>query len=157
MAAQHTGTPENPVPPRAEDLNDEELAWLAHVREGLPVFADAAGAAVENGPRGALDACDAIVRWWHTLPGDDRPDANTLVMIVGIALGDALAAELGLEWKIVTDAFGTDLGLWRGAPKQIILSPTHSVAKRFQGSADGFVADLFDQICAGVREIDGRG
>jgi hypothetical protein len=69
-------------------------------------------------------------------------------------MGDALAHEYRLEWKIINDEIGTDLGLWR-SKDQIVLSPTTSIAKRFADEADGLVVDLGRALRTKLRGIDG--
>ncbi len=142
--------------PFAEDLTPAEHAWLRQQRESLAQQLKAAAIKPRPGTR-PLDPCDDLIRAWHAAPVPQRPDANALVLAVGVALGDALAKELGLEWKIITDAFGTDMGLWHvpasGKAGNIILSPTHSVAKQFADNPDGFVVLLFDKMVPQVRDL----
>ena len=141
-----------PVMPRASDLTEQELQWLDAHRRGLTALADTAGL---SSPRtdNRLSLADELIRWWHRQPADDRVDPNLIVSAAGIALGDALAKEFRLEWKIITDSFGTDIGLWRERG-HIVLSPTHSVAKRFSECPDGFVELLSRELRDGLRGMD---
>lgn len=147
-----------PEGPTAADLNDDEREWLDLQRGGMGFFLEAAGVGLPDDSIDArLRACDDLIRWWHTLPADDRPDANDIVNVVGVAFGDVLAAELDLEWKIITDAFGTDLGLWWSNPgnseARIVLSPTHTVARRFGDGANGFLAAAAPAMIRDVRAM----
>lgn len=55
---------------------------------------------------------------------------NELV-VIGTAYGDILAAELGLHWVVVTDEYGTDIGLqYRNS--EIYLFPRDMIVKRFE-------------------------
>jgi hypothetical protein len=132
--------------PFSDDLSASEIQSLAESRESLSRLAINANLTVSDSSD-PLEVCDQLLRWWHRLPAEVRPDANLLVNAIGITLGDKLAKELSLEWKIVTDTFGTDLALWRTVQgRNIILSPTHAVAKRFENGRDGFVVALYPEL-----------
>jgi hypothetical protein len=135
--------------PYADELSKAEHAWLQEQRDALASLARAAAIP----PSDPLRTTDALIRWWHQQPDSARPDPNGIVNAAGVVLGDALATACNLEWKIITDAYGTDLGLWRAAGN-IVLSPTHSVAKRFADCPDGFVAALFPELVVGVKAMD---
>jgi Domain of unknown function (DUF3806) len=99
-----------------------------------------------------LALCDEFIRWWHREPAEQRIDRNIIVNLAGVTIGDVLAGECGLTWKIISDEFGTDLGLWR-EEGQIVVSPIHSVAKLFADEQDGFVVDLCASLRAKLRGI----
>lgn len=138
-------------PPYADDLRSSELRWLDEQRANLGKLAQVAGVASETDP---LRAADAVIIHWHRQPDGARPDPNEVVNAAGVALGDALAKAHGLEWKIVTDAFGTDMGLWwsGGDGKVLNLAPTHSVAKRFADGQSGYVVELFALLSAAAAQ-----
>lgn len=139
--------------PFADDLTDGELGWLDEQRDALNSMCASAGIPTPA-PSRRLDAADELIRWWHRQPRDVRPDPNLIVNAAGVALGDALAAAGGLEWKVITDSFGTDLGLWwRLGKGHVILAPTHSVAKKFAENPDGFVAGLFKVMAPDVARL----
>jgi hypothetical protein len=136
--------------PFADDLNPAEIQMLDENRQS---FKRLANAQLSNSAD-PLQVCDDLLRCWHQLPVAERPDANLLVNAIGVTLGDKLASELALEWKIVTDTFGTDLALWRADQgRHIILSPTHSVAKRFAEGKDGFVAALYPALLTSAGQV----
>ena len=59
-----------------------------------------------------------------------------------------------MKWMIVTDSFGTDLGLWKERNGQpLTMHPTHSVAKGFADGQDGYLVALHRGLQAGVRQI----
>jgi len=142
----------NDPPPQVRDLTEEEEAWVQAERDGLTKLAGAIGFTLPQNDDERLALCDEIIRWWHCEPRDQRIDAHRVVNPIGVAMGDVLAREFGLAWKIVTDAFGTDLGLWR-AKGQIVLSPVHSVAKRFADESNGFVVSLCGAMRAQLRSM----
>ncbi len=92
-----------------------------------------------------LDACDAVVMWWHAQAESERPDSNMVVNAVGIGLGDALADVFELEWRIVEDDAGSSLALWRDEPRTIV-APIDGVAKRFADSPRGFVNEFYNGL-----------
>ncbi len=133
------------------DLTPDEIEWLEHHRELLAAIIEQEQLPLPERAT-VLDACDAVVRWWHAQPETDRPDANMIVHAVGIGYGDALADVFELEWKIVEDGAGTSLALWRQDP-EILASPIDSVAGRFAASPDGFVAELYDSVATQLDQI----
>lgn len=129
---------------KVSDLNPDEQEWLEHHRELLAAIVEQEQLELPEEAT-ILDACDAVVRWWHAQPETERPDANLIVNAVGIGLGDALVDVFELEWRIIEDGFGTSLSLWRAEPN-IVASPIDSVAKRFADSPEGFINELYDGI-----------
>jgi hypothetical protein len=150
--AKHRVT--NDPGPQVRDLTSQEEARLQTSREGLTKLATGLGLPLPQDDEERLALCDELIRWWHREPQGQRIDPNVVVTVVGIAMGDVLAREFGLVWKIITDAFGTDLGLWR-AKGHIVLSPTNSIAKHFADESDGFVVNHYAAFRAQLRKIDG--
>lgn len=140
--------------PYADDLRSSELKWLDEQRAALGKLGQLAGVAPGTD---LLRTADAVIVYWHSQPESARPDPNEVVNAAGVALGDALAKAHGLEWKIVTDAYGTDMGLWwnDGDGKVLSLAPTHSVAKRFADGRSGYVVELFGQLSAAAAQMRG--
>jgi hypothetical protein len=141
----------HPKPPSAADLTRAEVAWLENQRDTLTTLARDAHLPIAP----PLETADALLRWWHKQPEATRIDPNIIVMAIGVALGDALAKACRLEWKIITDPFGTDMGLW-GGDRGIILSPTHTAAKKLAESPEGFVVALVPRMVAQVAEIEAQ-
>jgi hypothetical protein len=129
--------------PYADDLSHAETAWLQQQRDAARTLGEQAGLAGDP-----IAVCDGLIRCWHA--ASSRPDPNPIVNAAGVAVGDVLAREFGLEWKIITDSFGTDMGLWR-ARGSIILAPTSSVAKRFADGKDGFLPALLEDLRGGLN------
>lgn len=133
------------------DLNPDEQEWLEHHRELLAAIVEQEN--LELPPQATiLDACDAVVRWWHATPEPDRPDANLVANAVGIGLGDALADVFELQWRIISDEHGTSLSIWRDFPR-VIASPIDGVAKRFADSPLGFVNEFYDQLAGQIESL----
>ena len=138
--------------PQASALTAQEEAWLQAQREAMLGFARALGLEMPQNDDERLALCDEFIRWWHREPVEQRINPNIIVNLAGVAIGDVLARECRLTWKIITDEFGTDLGLWR-AEGQIVVLPIHSVAKLFADEHDGFVVDLCASLRAKLRGI----
>lgn len=143
----------NDADPQVRDLTAEEEARLQTSRDGLAKLGEGLGLPMPENDDERLALCDEMIRWWHGEPEEQRIDPNVVIAVIGIAMGDVLAREFGLTWKIVKDAFGTDLGLWRGKG-QIVITPINSVAKRFADESDGFVVDYCGALRAQLRRLD---
>lgn len=149
--------PADPSPTAAE-LTPTQRDFVTDCCQTFFELADAAGVSERDLTEGdAAEACDAVVRWWHDQPGDDRPDFETTCNILGVALGELLRAAFPiLQWKMVSDGFGTSLALWNPSP-QVILAPIDSVMKRLDEEPDGFFAPLLDALVHVVESsLDGK-
>jgi hypothetical protein len=71
---------------------------------------------------------------------------------LGIALGDALAQKLGLQWVAVQDEYGRDPAL-RLEGTSVLLFPLTMISKRIERGEDVDVYQLFEGVCAKVGEI----
>lgn len=149
--------PSSPTPTptaAAADLTAEQRAFVADCCSAFFELADAAGVSERDLTDGdAADACDAVVRWWHDTPDDEKPDDHTACNILGVALGELLReAYPALEWKMVTDSGGTSLALWKGSPNSsappVVVAPIDSVLQRFHEEPDGFFGPLLDSLAA---------
>ncbi len=71
---------------------------------------------------------------------------------LGIALGDAIAQELALEWVTVEDEFGRDPAL-RVPGTTVLLFPLTMISKRIERGEHVDVDDLFDGSCELARSM----
>ena len=85
----------------------------------------------------SLDRLDATWLAWHADPDPSRIDPNTVANDLGVTFGTHLKAALGLDWAIITDEYGTDLGLF-GEPLEVTFFPANMAAKRLQENAPIF-------------------
>jgi hypothetical protein len=145
--------PSDPSSRQVSDLNPDERDWLEHHRELLAAIVEQEQLDLPEEAT-ILDACDAVVRWWHAQPESERPDANMVVNAVGIGLGDAIADVFEMQWRIIEDESGTSLALWREQP-DIVAAPIDSVAKRFADSPDGFVSEFYESLAGDLDQVIG--
>lgn len=139
--------------PRIEDLSEAEHDLIKSRQAQWVAFLDRAGiepAEDEDSP----ELSDHLVRWWHAQAEGSRPHANDVVWSIGAVIGDLLTEILPLEWKLVTDADGTELALvgtdtdGNDATVYII----HSIAKRFEQHTEGFVVEFLNGLIEPLAE-----
>lgn len=138
-------------PASAKPLSAEQKQFLEDCREAFLDMCVAAGVTEEFFNSGdATEVCDQVIRWWHSQPEGDRPDYDAAANILGVAMGDLLLSAFPqLEWRFITDAFGTSLGLWCGQP-EVIAAPLDSVLKALQEHPDGFMGELIEGVAATI-------
>jgi len=139
------------VGPSVSELNADVLEWLEHHRELLAAIVEQEGLELPEEAT-ILDACDAVVRWWHAQPEHERADANMIVNAVGIGLGDAIADVFEMQWRIIGEDGVTSLSLWRESPR-LVASPIANTAKRFADSPGGFVNAFYDELAAELDAV----
>ncbi len=76
--------------------------------------------------------------------------ANELV-VIGTTYGDILATELGLHWVVVTDEYGTDIGL-QYKNSEIYLFPRDMIVKRFEQGEEIDLSFMFEELVKVVSE-----
>lgn len=77
---------------------------------------------------------------------DEDIDPTPYMAAFGIAVGEYLRRELDMEWKVITDDYGTDLAILREAPDgSLVYSwPIIVVGKRFD---DEYEEGQLEQFC----------
>jgi hypothetical protein len=126
--------------PSILELSDAERSWVAQ-----QIAAAAALARVHVGrdePLPSLETLGATFSAWSNSPGDQRHDANSVVLALGAAFGQHLVDGLGLRWVIVSDEHGTDLAV-HGQPGDMLMFPISSTAKRCETGDFGFFPVLY--------------
>ena len=139
---------EQTVVPLTEDFiehNEKQRVW---VKEHFTDNADAKYAPLE----GKLRLLDTIVRekWIE-------PNETWKLQALGIALGDAFAQKLGLEWVTVEDEYGRSPAV-RYPNTSVIAFPLTMISKRIERGEDVDVREMFDGICDMItkRVADGN-
>jgi hypothetical protein len=129
-------------------LNQGEIAWRDQQLEAGRLLAERYTGGGEALP--TLDSLDGCVEGWQA-DDDSRADVNVLINGVGVAVGEHLSRQVGLDWVIATDEHGSDLAL-HGPPGDILIYPANTVAKRVVAGETGFVRSLYDSLVSGVEE-----
>jgi hypothetical protein len=99
------------------------------------------------------EVCDSLVRWWHGAPEDDRPDADTIISLLGAVVGDLLRHAAWLEWKYVQNEEDEYLALVGGEDAPVVIAVFDSMAKRLHEHPEGFVSDFFEGLFEHVGHL----
>jgi hypothetical protein len=135
------------------DLSDEERRWLSEQRAATErLIANNPDAQLKyQTPAGKLGTIRAVLA-----SGSFRPDQTFELQGLGIILGDALSAQLGLVWRMVNDDYGTSPCLvFEGT--SIVIFPQTMISKRVERGETVDVFDLFNFTCTHVAEMRAKG
>ncbi len=137
--------------PRIEPIGDGERKWIeAHLRIARSFVAGYAQVQIETETLPTPEALDAS--WSAWLPHWERHDPNNIINAVGVAVGEHFIAELGMQWVLATDEYGTELAV-HGEPNDVLVFPANLVAKRFESRTTGFIVRLLGQMCEDIRRL----
>lgn len=132
-------------------LNKSERAWVSdNVALTSQLLADA-GIRAESGADfpAALDTLWA--GWLRDHPrGTDDP--NRIINALGLAFGQHLVDEHGLEWIAVKDKHGTEIAVL-DPDFDLLTFPTNAVAKRYQSGELGFFATFAAKFGERVKQL----
>lgn len=81
-------------------------------------------------------AYDTAFSVWASDP--EAQDSGQVIELVGTAIGEHLARHSAREWAVVTDVFGTDLGLVAASAETVIV-PHNIVSARWMRRDRGWV------------------
>ncbi|QDV87609.1 DUF3806 domain-containing protein [Planctomycetes bacterium TBK1r] len=132
--------------PKFSQPNQAEQEWIAksiaHARS-LIAASDPDGDACDMTP-GVLDVA---YRQWLTNGTDINEQANDVVHAIGFAFGQFLVDNDEFEWTLVTDQFGTDLGV-RALPSMgdVLVCPASMVAKRWETKETDFLVPMYRAV-----------
>jgi hypothetical protein len=92
---------------------------------------------------------------WQRDPSPQKPTANQVATGMGVLFGLALRRRFALQWRVVSDAFGTDLCLYCAVPDkehaEIIISPLQIVAKRMD-ETEPWVEETYRSLCDQLQD-----
>jgi hypothetical protein len=137
-----------------EPLSEAEEAWLqSRLRQGSDFVQR-----FDPMPTESALTLKSLDRAFANRIGSDSPDPaftpNEVVLCVGVAFGNHLVKHLGFQWVIVTDQFGTDIGvLARPGKGDVVIVPTDFIAKRYESRETDFMERSFAVIESQIREI----
>ena len=131
-------------------LKDSDAEWVQGMLERATALARKHGdpPTSKQPSLAALDAMWAVAIATVT----DEIGANAIINLVGVGVGQHLVAELGLEWAVVVDEYGTDLAV-TGQPGNIVVTPTSFVAKRWDSKTPTFVVATINAMVADLRRM----
>jgi len=121
--------------------NSSELDWIAQNLATARELAKEYVSHPENEPLTPENLDEAFAAWleeWSSTKGDPNPVINAF----GIAFGQYLVDNLGLQWAVVTDSHGTEIAV-HGSPGDQLVFPPNLVAKRFVKRQTGFMVPLY--------------
>lgn len=134
VSEDHTGRP------MSRPLTDDERARIDGSLERLT----GQGVAVDD-----LDAVgaayDAAYRQWRDDPRSG--DSADLVETYAVAIGEHIARASAREWAVVTDVFGTDLGLVAAGAETVVV-PHNLVGARWMRGETGWVPRVVSHLVA---------
>ncbi len=128
-------------------LEDPEREWLEESRAWIRGHYDHHDSADFD----EADAKLAVVRA-NLAQGWVGPDDTWKLQALGIALGDALADDLMLDWITVDDDYGRVPALnWPGT--SIVLYPVTMISQRIEAGEDVDIDLMFEQTREKLQEI----
>jgi hypothetical protein len=144
-----------PSPQRLSKLNEAEIRWIKDCVANARVLARkyCEGREVPDLDPSVLDAVfDGWLRDWKERKTEQDP--NPVINAIGLAFGQWLVDSLGMQWTVVSDDTGTDMGVGYGHPaNRVLVFPTHLVAKRVQARETGFLEPMWHVIKNQISEL----
>lgn len=137
-----------------EPLTDSEQEWLKAQMDNAAEIVSRYAPEHAGEPR-SLKALDRAFASFLAGEPDAGPEANDVVTAVGVAFGSQLVEQLGFQWVIATDHWGTDIAvLARPGRGDVAVFPTDFVAKRYEGKVADFLEDSLAMIRQSLQEVD---
>ncbi len=93
---------------------------------------------------------DELLTVWLRLREADRPDPSTVITQIGLAFGQYVVDQAGLEWVVATGARGPEIALHR-AQGDVLVYPTAMVAERWAAEEPGVLPPLARATVEAVR------
>lgn len=88
---------------------------------------------------------DAAMSRWLGVSKRQREGHELIVERYAVGIGEHLARHTDLSWALVTDAFGTDLGL-AGGKDEFVVVPSNLVASRWLNEESGWVPGVVGHL-----------
>jgi Domain of unknown function (DUF3806) len=135
-----------------EPLTAAEEQWVRDQLVWAHEFVRASGQDNRNSELTLKSLDQAFERY---LASDGDPStANAVVLAIGAAFGTRLVEDLGFQWVVVKDDYGTDLAvLARPGRGDVTIVPGDFVAKRYERKEAPFLVAAFTEIRDQLREI----
>jgi Domain of unknown function (DUF3806) len=135
-----------------EPLSGAEIRWVQEQLESAREFVSQYTAEDSGSPTSLVSLDRAFVSYLAS--ESDPSEADAVVLAVGVAFGSKLVEELGFEWVIATDDYGTDLAVlaWPGRG-DVTIFPTDFVAKRYERREAPFLKSAFAEIRQQLQKV----
>ncbi|HYN29382.1 MAG TPA: DUF3806 domain-containing protein [Dermatophilaceae bacterium] len=127
--------------PRSSPITDTERARIA---AGLAALA-AEGVDVDD-PASLGAGYDTAYTAWSAGREGSRPDHAAVVERYAIGVGEHLRRHTDLDWAVVTDVFGTDLGVAGGIGGSFVVVPANLVAARWMRGETGWLPGVVGHL-----------
>ena len=126
-----------------DPLTEAETTWLKDQLRCATAFVG--DASTDQLP--PLTSLDEAFARFVALGDAANAEANGIVLCVGAAFGEHLVRDLGFQWGIATDDWGTDIAvLARPGRGDCTVYPTDFVAKRWERRETNFLVGSLEQI-----------
>jgi len=131
---------------KVEPLNADDVAHLEAKRKWVRDHYEETARHKYETLEGKLVLLETILRnkWIE-------PTETVKLQCLGVALGDALAQKLGLQWVAVEDEYGRDPALSR-IGTSLLVFPMTSISKRIERGEEVDVRQFFENYCATLEE-----
>jgi hypothetical protein len=131
--------------PEIEPLSAAEVEWVRSTVAGL-AEQDVLDHNIDDLGR----HYDELLTVWLRLREPDRPDPSTVITQIGLAFGQYVVDQAGLEWVVATGASGPEIALHR-AQGDVLVYPTAMVAERWAAEQAGVLPPLARATVEAVR------
>lgn len=139
---------------RFQELNNAELDWIASRIEDAKLLISQYAPGDVGQPINA-SVLDRGYAGWLASNETNSDRINEVINALGIAFGQLLVDEIGFQWVIVTDQFGTDMGILALPGKgDVLVTPATMVAKRWETRETGFLVPLHRVVTDQVRKVE---
>jgi hypothetical protein len=128
------------------DIDNDDREWIAaQTSNGLALLARYQ---VEEPRKVSPGKIGAAVLGWRRDVAPDRPDEGDALRALGCLLGQYAVASGTGKWVVVSDNFGTTLGI-QGESTEWIFFPLDVVSKRMRVEPVEEIASAYDVFVAG--------
>ena len=128
-------------------FTSDEISDLANMRRWVREHYSPESEHLYESVEGKLNLLDEVIRQKWIAPSE-----TIKLQSLGIALGDALAQELGLDWVMVEDEFGRDPAIHLH-DSSVFVFPKTMISKRIEDGEDVDINELFNGVCLKLKEL----
>jgi hypothetical protein len=129
-----------------KQLNDAERQWISNSIANAQSLV-AATSADDAGKEMTPEILDHAYKSWLNRGLATAEQANDVIHAIAFAFGQYLVDRDGFDWTLVTDQFGTDIGM-RALPNRgdVLVCPASMVAKRWESKETDFLSAIYRAV-----------